>query len=132
MAFSFAALLPVMLLPSFRPLHRPTLERSWTGLLAVGACFALNIGLNNMSLVTISLSLNQVIRWAVPAATCGRAGGVRAGDPWNEGPAALPLDQAAWQLQSATCPRPPMRLQLPPPPCQVHHPRRDLPGVRPD
>ena len=62
MGFSFLALLPIMLSPSFRLLHRPTLERSWSGFLVVGACFATNLGLNNLSLASISLSLNQVIR----------------------------------------------------------------------
>jgi hypothetical protein len=61
-AFCFAALLPVMLLPAFRQLHKQTLERSWTGLLAVGGFFAINIGVNNASLLLVSLSLNQLIR----------------------------------------------------------------------
>ena len=64
MAFCFAALLPLMLMPSYRQQHRPTLERSWPGLLAIGVVFAVNIGVNNASLLTISLSLNQFIRCA--------------------------------------------------------------------
>jgi hypothetical protein len=109
LAFSFLALLPVMMLPAFRHLHRPTLARSWAGLLAVGACFAVNIGLNNASLLTISLSLNQVIRW-------GRGGGrrprVAAGARRRWGPGALSAAAAPgrqWshmgcvQLHAAAC-----------------------------
>ncbi|KIZ02867.1 hypothetical protein MNEG_5093 [Monoraphidium neglectum] len=59
-----------MLLPAFRQLHKQTLERSWTGLLAVGGFFAINIGVNNASLLLVSLSLNQLIRSTVPVVSC--------------------------------------------------------------
>lgn len=62
MAFCAAALLPVMLLPSYRAQHRPTIERSWGPLLGLGVLFAANVGANNASLLTLSLSLNQMIR----------------------------------------------------------------------
>ena len=62
MAFSFAMLAPIMMLPSFRILHWATLQKQWKGMLFIGAFLALNIALNNISLVEISLSLNQVIR----------------------------------------------------------------------
>eukprot|EP00192_Tetraselmis_astigmatica_P025118 CAMPEP_0117698506 /NCGR_PEP_ID=MMETSP0804-20121206/29794_1 /TAXON_ID=1074897 /ORGANISM="Tetraselmis astigmatica, Strain CCMP880" /LENGTH=326 /DNA_ID=CAMNT_0005512819 /DNA_START=352 /DNA_END=1329 /DNA_ORIENTATION=- len=64
--FCFTVLTPMMFLQRFRSLHRPTLQKQWLGLLVIGVCFALNIGLNNTSLVTISLSLNQVIRSSLP------------------------------------------------------------------
>lgn len=66
MAFSFLALGPVMLTGSYRELHRPTLEKQWVGVLAIGAFFTVNVGFNNISLVTIPLSLNQVIRASIP------------------------------------------------------------------
>jgi len=62
MAFSFLALAPIMMLPAFRGLHMATLQKQWKGMLFIGAFLALNIALNNISLVEISLSLNQVIR----------------------------------------------------------------------
>uniref|UniRef100_A0A061RPI7 Drug metabolite transporter superfamily n=1 Tax=Tetraselmis sp. GSL018 TaxID=582737 RepID=A0A061RPI7_9CHLO len=66
LAFCFLALLPFMLLRRFRDLHTTTIRKQWLGLLVIGICFALNLGLNNTSLVTISLSLNQVIRSSLP------------------------------------------------------------------
>ena len=68
MAFSFVALAPIMMLPSFRGLHKATLQKQWKGMLFIGAFLALNIALNNISLVEISLSLNQVIRCALRSA----------------------------------------------------------------
>ena len=62
MASTFAMLSPIMMLPSFRVLHWPTLQKQWKGILFIGAFLSLNIALNNISLVEISLSLNQVIR----------------------------------------------------------------------
>ncbi len=38
------------------------LVAQWPGLLFISVCFAINVGLNNVSLLSISLSLNQVIR----------------------------------------------------------------------
>ena len=63
MAFSFLALLPMMLAPSKRDLHVDTLQKQWRGLAAVGVFMALNISLNNTSLVWLALSVNQVIRY---------------------------------------------------------------------
>ncbi|KAI3431814.1 hypothetical protein D9Q98_010567 [Chlorella vulgaris] len=65
MAFSFAVLAPVALLRGGEQ-HRRTLDRQWGGILAIGAFMALNIALNNISLLDISLSLNQIIRSAIP------------------------------------------------------------------
>ena len=92
MGFSFLALLPIMLTRSFYDLHVPTLQKQWPGILAIGSFFAVNvgarisacmcvrtgrgrampltlllpsyrqIGFNNISLLSIPLSLNQVIR----------------------------------------------------------------------
>lgn len=62
MGFSFCTLLPFMLRENYRAKHRDALQRQWKGLLAIGLLMAANISLNNLSLVLISLSLNQVIR----------------------------------------------------------------------
>jgi drug/metabolite transporter (DMT)-like permease len=69
MAFSFVILAPFALRTSWDE-HRHTLKTQWKGLLYVGGFLALNIALNNISLVDITLSLNQVIRSAIPVATC--------------------------------------------------------------
>lgn len=66
MAFCFLALLPVMLAGAYRPLHLPSINKQWLGLLGVGLFFGANMGLNNASMLTISLSLNQVIRCDPP------------------------------------------------------------------
>lgn len=62
MAFSFAALFPFMLREPYRGRHSTLLKESWKGILVIGVCQAANIALNNMSLVLITLSLNQIIR----------------------------------------------------------------------
>ena len=59
---SFTLLAPLMAFEPFLSKHRATLRKQWKGLLAIGAFMALNIALNNLSLVEITLSLNQVIR----------------------------------------------------------------------
>lgn len=61
MAFSFAVLAPVALLHGWEA-HRRTLHQQWPGILCIGSFMALNIALNNISLLDISLSLNQIIR----------------------------------------------------------------------
>ena len=43
---------PVMMMPQFRSLHWPALTRQWRGIVAVGSFVALNIVLNNLSLVS--------------------------------------------------------------------------------
>ena len=97
MGFSFVVLLPFMLCEPYASRHRPTLEQQWKGLVAIGeagcplACLqcmgcplpglrpvlcpagiflAANISFNNLSLVLITLSLNQIIRW--PCRQCPR------------------------------------------------------------
>lgn len=42
----------------------------WKGLLTIGLSMALNVGLMNSSLQTLTLSLNQIIRSALPVLTC--------------------------------------------------------------
>lgn len=69
MAFSFAALAPVALCMP-RELHERTLRQQWRGIVYIGAFMALNITLNNMSLQDITLTLNQIIRSAIPVVTC--------------------------------------------------------------
>jgi drug/metabolite transporter (DMT)-like permease len=70
MLFSFLALAPFMLTPAMLPRHAETLARSWKGFVAIGLFMALNISLNNSSLVDMTLSLNQVIRASIPVFTC--------------------------------------------------------------
>jgi hypothetical protein len=62
MVFSFIVLAPVMMFEPFRSLHVATVQKQWKGLACIGGFMAINIALNNLSLVEISLSLNQVIR----------------------------------------------------------------------
>ncbi|KAL6785713.1 hypothetical protein ACKKBF_B01345 [Auxenochlorella protothecoides x Auxenochlorella symbiontica] len=69
MSFSFLVLAPFALRTPWEA-HRATLRRSWRGVVYIGAFMALNIALNNVSLQDISLTLNQVIRSAIPAVTC--------------------------------------------------------------
>uniref|UniRef100_A0A7R9VU54 Sugar phosphate transporter domain-containing protein n=1 Tax=Chlamydomonas euryale TaxID=1486919 RepID=A0A7R9VU54_9CHLO len=66
MGFSFCALAPIMALPSFRSLHAVTLRKQWPGVLSIAGFFAVNVGFNNISLLNIPLSLNQVIRASIP------------------------------------------------------------------
>jgi hypothetical protein len=62
MMFSFLALLPFMLTEEMRLKHEETLNKQWKGIVAIGLYMALNISLNNSSLVEMTLSLNQIIR----------------------------------------------------------------------
>lgn len=62
MLFSFLILLPFMLTSPFKALHLPTLRKQWKGIIGIGLFMAVNIAFNNLSLVSITLSLNQVIR----------------------------------------------------------------------
>ena len=64
MAFSFLVLAPVALREPWEA-HRRTLEKRWQGVVYIGAFMALNIALNNISLLDISLTLNQIIRCAL-------------------------------------------------------------------
>lgn len=67
MAFGFLALLPLMVLKSsYRRRHMQVISHEWRGLLFVGCMNGPQIAVNNASLVTIELSLNQVIRAAIP------------------------------------------------------------------
>ena len=69
MAFSFLVLGPIALRTPWE-VHERTLAKQWRGILYIGSFMALNIALNNISLLDISLSLNQVIRSAIPVVTC--------------------------------------------------------------
>ena len=62
MLFSFLALLPFMCTKAMVAKHDETLRRQWKGFVAIGLFMALNISLNNSSLVEMTLSLNQIIR----------------------------------------------------------------------
>lgn len=61
MGFSFLILAPVALRTPWET-HVRTIQKQWRGLLYIGCFMALNIALNNISLLDITLSLNQVIR----------------------------------------------------------------------
>ncbi|MEW5301979.1 MAG: hypothetical protein WDW38_008612 [Sanguina aurantia] len=69
MTFTFLALAPLMCMKTHRDQHASTLKKQWLGLIGVGTFFAINVGMNNYSLLTISLSLNQVIRASIPVVT---------------------------------------------------------------
>lgn len=69
MLFSFFALAPVALREPWE-VHLRTLEKQWKGVVYIGCFMALNIALNNISLLDISLTLNQIIRSAIPVVTC--------------------------------------------------------------
>ncbi|GAB4815501.1 hypothetical protein N2152v2_002547 [Parachlorella kessleri] len=43
--------------------------RQWRGLACIGACLAGGVAFNNLSLVTVTLSLNQIIRSFIPVVT---------------------------------------------------------------
>ena len=65
MCFCFLALLPYHLAHDWE-VHKAKLRQQWKGLAAIGAFLACGISLNNISLVYMTLSLNQVIRWVCP------------------------------------------------------------------
>lgn len=69
MAFSFVVLAPLAMRTPWE-IHERTLAKQWRGIVYIGSFMALNIALNNISLLEISLSLNQVIRSAIPVVTC--------------------------------------------------------------
>ena len=67
MLFGSLALLPLMVLKDkYRTRHAAILRSDWKALLFVGCMNGPQIAANNASLVTIELSLNQVIRAAIP------------------------------------------------------------------
>ena len=64
LCFSFIALAgPVMLKWTGSSVQRTSWKKQWRGLALVGTFMAMNIGLNNVSLVRLPLSLNQVLRY---------------------------------------------------------------------
>lgn len=70
MGFGVLALSPLMALSKqYRDSHGHTLQKQWAGLLCIGAAFAMNVGMTNASLLTLSLSLQQVIRAGIPVVT---------------------------------------------------------------
>jgi len=67
MIFGSVVLLPVMVLKEgYRGTHADNWRKDWKALLFIGAVNGPQIALNNASLVSIELSLNQVIRAAIP------------------------------------------------------------------
>ncbi|GAB4821694.1 hypothetical protein N2152v2_008740 [Parachlorella kessleri] len=69
MCFCFLALLPYHLAHDWE-VHKAKLRQQWRGLAAIGAFLACGISLNNISLVFMTLSLNQVIRSSIPVVAC--------------------------------------------------------------
>ena len=67
LCFSFIALSgPVLLKWTSSSVQRTSWRKQWRGLALVGTFMAMNIGLNNVSLVRLPLSLNQVLRYDPP------------------------------------------------------------------
>jgi len=67
MIFGSVVLLPAMvMMEGYRGTHRANLRKDWKALLFIGAVNGPQIALNNASLVSIELSLNQVIRAGIP------------------------------------------------------------------
>ena len=68
LTFQICALAPIVLLRSRegKETHRAVVKRLWRGLFAIGTFMAVNISLNNASLLHLSLSYNQVIRASIP------------------------------------------------------------------
>ena len=67
MIFGSVALLPLMLLKEgYKGTHLDNWRKDWRALLIIGAVNGPQIALNNASLVSIELSLNQAIRAAIP------------------------------------------------------------------
>ena len=67
MAFGSLALLPAMvMMEGYRGTHAANWRKDWKALLFIGAVNGPQIALNNASLVSIELSLNQVIRAGIP------------------------------------------------------------------
>ena len=67
MIFGSVVLLPaMMLMEGYRGTHAAIWRKDWKALLFIGAVNGPQIALNNASLVSIELSLNQVIRAGIP------------------------------------------------------------------
>ena len=67
MAFGSIVLLPAMvMMEGYRGTHAANWRKDWKALLFIGAVNGPQIALNNASLVSIELSLNQVIRAGIP------------------------------------------------------------------
>ena len=66
--FQICVLSPIVLLRNRegKETHRTVVRRLWRGLFAIGTFMAVNISLNNASLLHLSLSYNQVIRASIP------------------------------------------------------------------
>jgi drug/metabolite transporter (DMT)-like permease len=69
MVFTVVTMFPLMTRKPYRSTHLPTLSKSAIGLLVIGVSFSANLAANNLSLLRISLSLNQMIRASIPLVT---------------------------------------------------------------
>lgn len=79
--FGFVALAPYQLLGKNKDIHENALRETWPGIVLVGLFMAVNIALNNASLVGMVLSLNQVIRASIPCFTALFAIGIEGRTP---------------------------------------------------
>jgi len=66
LAFQLCSLTPLLMRPPYAGTHREHLSRSWKPIALIGVFMGLNIGLNNASLLHLSLSFNQIIRASIP------------------------------------------------------------------
>ena len=66
LAFQMCSLGPLLMRPPYAGTHGEVLGRNWRAVAMIGAFMSLNIGLNNASLLHLSLSFNQVIRASIP------------------------------------------------------------------
>jgi len=67
LSFSVLALSPIMLAnKAYRDSHAEILQKVKNGVVKIGLFMSLNIAMNNASLVSMPLSLNQVIRASIP------------------------------------------------------------------
>ena len=68
--FSFSVLGPIL---SARKVdHLATLRKSWKGILVIGMLMGCNIACNNLSLVHLPLSINQVTRYLLALLMCSQ------------------------------------------------------------
>ena len=69
MLFSFVVLSPYFFSGERRAKSIAVLKRAWKGIMCIGFFLALNISLNNASLVGMTLVLNQIVRSGIPVVT---------------------------------------------------------------
>jgi hypothetical protein len=66
LTFQLCSLAPLLMRAPYAGTHGESVGRNWKGVALIGTFMSLNIGLNNASLLHLSLSFNQVIRATIP------------------------------------------------------------------